>query len=40
MGGAQGSLKVSALRIPLGGFTNPFPNLGLVSMGQDVNVWL
>lgn len=40
MGGEQGRLKASALRKPLGGSTNPFPNLGLVSMGQDVNVWL
>lgn len=25
---------------PLEAATNPFPNLGLVSMGQDVDVWL
>lgn len=40
MGGGQGRLRSPVLRQPLGGSTNPFPNLGLVSMGQDVDVRL
>lgn len=40
MGGKQGCLKPLVLRKPFGGSTNPFPNLGLVSMGQDVDVRL
>lgn len=40
MSGEQGRLRSPALRKPLGGSTNPFPNLGLVSVGQDVDVRL
>lgn len=40
MGEEQGKLRSPVLRKPLGGSTNPFPNLGLVSMGQDVDVRL
>lgn len=41
MGGEQGSLRAPALKKPqLEATTNPFPNLSLVSVGQDVDVWL
>lgn len=40
IGGEQGILKAPTLSKPLRGSTNPFPNLSLVSMGQDVDVWL
>lgn len=39
-GWGAGRLRSPALRKPLEGSTNPFPNLGLVSMGQDVDIRL